>query len=159
MKHLNNDMKFQKNDNNTSVNQFDVSITPFLVQHCDCLSTFTPAAATLSCFTPARLSPSHCDCLHRRHRHASSSSVSITQQQQPQRLLLWFTYFIILWIKTGPEGGCRCVLGWDGEPAVEPGRHPPGGDLGVLPAALREWGPVQEGKSAPFGPVRETLRN
>lgn len=55
-------------------------------------------------------------------------------------------------MRTCHEGGCGCVSGRNGEPATEPGRHPPGGDLRVLLAALRERDPVQESKSAPFGP-------
>lgn len=50
----------------------------------------------------------------------------------------------------------RCVSGWDGKPAAEPGWDSPGGDLWVPSAPLREWDPVQKGKLLLFAPLNSS---
>lgn len=97
-------------------------------------------------FTPVGLSPPVCSTL------TSQSRPHLFPVTRRQQLLLSFTYFITPWIRRCHECGCGCISGRDGEPASESGRHPTGGDLRVLPSALHEWDPVQESKSALFGP-------
>lgn len=105
-----------------------------------------PPPTTSPCFTPVGLSPPVCTVL------TSQSCPNLFPITWRRQHLLSFTYFIMPWIKRVMKVGCGCVSGRDGEPASESGRHPPEGDLRVLPAALREWDPVQESKSALFGP-------